>query len=106
MHFTTFLAVLIAATTAAPVVERSLDAIPLSIFLGLGCNSKPIAVTTAYVPNDGKCFSISPIISGNTDSGIIDQTLLRKLPSGCRREHTLKIEPDDVLILVNSYRLL
>jgi hypothetical protein len=89
MHFTTALAVLIAATgiAAAPTKEKRLDAVPLSIFLGTGCNSNPIAVTTAYVPTDGNCFSFSPIISGNTDSGIIDQTILRTLPAGCKREY-------------------
>lgn len=89
MQFTTLATLFVAAIgiNAAPAVEKRLDAVPLSIFSGTGCNSEPIALTTAYVPTDGSCFGISPIVSGNTDSGIIDQTLLRTLPPGCTRKY-------------------
>ena len=87
MHFTTVVALLVATVgiNAAPALETRVDAVPLSIFSGTGCNQSPTAITTAYVPTDGSCFSISPIVSGNTDSGIIDQTLLRTLPADCTR---------------------
>tara|TARA_R110002003_G_scaffold3266_1_gene25013 strand:+ start:528 stop:818 length:291 start_codon:yes stop_codon:yes gene_type:complete len=89
MQFTTLATLLVAAVgiNAAPAMEKRLDAVPLSIFSGTGCNSEPTALTTAYVPTDGSCFGISPIVSGNTDSGIIDQTLLRTLPAGCTRKY-------------------
>jgi hypothetical protein len=87
MQFTILASLLIAATgiNAAPSLSARLDAIPLSIFSGLGCNDSPTPLTTAFVPTDGSCFGISPIVSGNTDSGIIDQTLLKTLPAGCTR---------------------
>ena len=84
MQFT--LATLLFAASAAVVngaaIEKRIDAIPLSIYQSTGCNVG-IPVTTAYIPTDGACFSVSPIISGNTDSGIISQTNLAKLPAGC-----------------------
>jgi hypothetical protein len=89
MHFQSLTALLFAATAsvnAAPSLFKRLDAVPLSIFSGLGCNAGPTPLTTAFVPTDGKCFGISPIVSGNTDSGIIDQTLLKTLPAGCTRK--------------------
>jgi hypothetical protein len=92
MQFITLATLLITAavgTNAAPSLSARLDAIPLSIFSGLGCNDSPTPLTTAYVPTDGNCFGISPIVSGNTDSGLIDQTLLRTLPAGCSRKFSL-----------------
>jgi hypothetical protein len=88
MQFTTLATLLVAAAgiNAAPALEKRLEAIPLSIYSGLGCNSNPIPLTTAYIPTDGKCFGISPIVSGNTDSAIIDQVNLAKLPAGCTRK--------------------
>jgi hypothetical protein len=83
MQFTTLATLLVAAAgiNAAPALEKRLEAIPLSIYSGLGCNSNPIPLTTAC-----KCFGISPIVSGNTDSAIIDQVNLAKLPTGCTRK--------------------
>jgi hypothetical protein len=83
---TILLATALGFTNAAPSLSARLDAIPLSIFSGLGCNSGPTPLTTAYIPTDGSCFGISPIVSGNTDSGLIDQTLLKTLPAGCSRK--------------------
>jgi hypothetical protein len=91
MHFTTLPAILALAlsASAAPAIEKRIDAVPLSIFTGTGCNSNPTPLTTAYVPTDGSCFGIAPILSGNTDSGLIDQVLLKTLPAGCSRKYLL-----------------
>jgi hypothetical protein len=89
MHFTSITTALILATAVSALpssLTKRVDAIPLAIYSGLGCNSNPIPLTTAFVPTDGACFGISPIVSGNTDSGIIDQTLLKTLPKGCTRK--------------------
>lgn len=74
-----------AATVSGAAIEKRIDAIPLSIYQSTGCNNG-IPVTTAYIPTDGACFSVSPIISGNTDSGLIRQTDLAVLPAGCTRK--------------------
>ncbi|OAL05375.1 hypothetical protein IQ06DRAFT_312761 [Phaeosphaeriaceae sp. SRC1lsM3a] len=84
MQFTTIATLLaIAAGINAVAIEKRLDAVPLSIYESAGCNNGPTPVTTAFIPTDGKCFSVSPIISGNTDSGIISQSQLLALPAGC-----------------------
>ncbi|KAH8722414.1 hypothetical protein GQ44DRAFT_711783 [Phaeosphaeriaceae sp. PMI808] len=87
MQLFTVIALLIVAIgiNAAPTLEKRLEAIPLSIFDGTGCNNNPVPLTTAWIPTDGKCFSISPIVAGNTDSGMIRQTNLATLPAGCTR---------------------
>jgi hypothetical protein len=86
MQFTTTLALLIAAVgiNAAPTAEltKRLDSIPLSIYGGSGCNSGT-GLTTAYINTDGLCQGISPIFSGNTDSGVILPANLASLPKGC-----------------------
>jgi hypothetical protein len=91
MQFTTVVALLVAAVgiNAAPAMEKRLDSIPYSIFGGAGCNSSPTPLTTAYIPTDGSCFGISPLVSGDTDSGLIDQTKLKTLPAGCTRKSLL-----------------
>jgi len=88
MQFTTLATILAAATTisAAPALTKRVDAIPLSIFTGTGCNGNPVPITTAFVPTDGKCFSISPIVAGNVDSGLIRQSDIAALPAGCTRK--------------------
>jgi hypothetical protein len=86
MQLITTLALLIAAVgiNAAPAAEltKRLDAIPLSIYAGSGCNTGTV-LTTAYVNTDGLCQGISPIFSGNTDSGLILPANLASLPKGC-----------------------
>lgn len=77
---------LFAAAVSGAAVEKRLDAIPLSIYESDGCNNGPTPATTAYIPTDGSCFGVSPIISGNTDSGIISQSNLAALPAGCTRK--------------------
>lgn len=65
---------------AAPALEtRQADSVPLNIYNGDACRGD--VVTTANVPKDGSCFSFSPIVSAQTDSGRIDAT--GTLPSGC-----------------------
>ncbi|KAH7384281.1 hypothetical protein DE146DRAFT_221819 [Phaeosphaeria sp. MPI-PUGE-AT-0046c] len=84
MQFTTFATLLaVAVGINAVAIEKRIDAIPLSIYQSAGCNDGPTPVTTAYIPTDGSCFGVSPIISGNTDSGIISQRNLAALPAGC-----------------------
>ncbi|KAH7377812.1 hypothetical protein BKA66DRAFT_513411 [Pyrenochaeta sp. MPI-SDFR-AT-0127] len=87
MQFSSIIALLVVAVgvNAAPSVELSkrIDVIPLSIYESAGCNDGPNPVSTAFVPTDGSCFPISPIVSGNTDGGIISQTQLAALPAGC-----------------------
>ncbi|KAF1938498.1 hypothetical protein EJ02DRAFT_457817 [Clathrospora elynae] len=85
MQFTTVLALLVAAVgiNAAPTeMSKRVETIPLAFFSGPGCNSGP-GVTTIYIPTDGSCFGTSPIFSGNTDSCLIDDTILKSLPAGC-----------------------
>jgi hypothetical protein len=68
MHFTSITTALILATAVSALpssLAKRVDAIPLAIY---------------------SRFGISPIVSGNTDSGIIDQTLLKTLPKGCTRK--------------------
>jgi hypothetical protein len=94
MYFTSTTALFLAATAVSALpssLSKRVDAIPLAIYSGLGCNSNPTPLTTAFVPTDGACFGISPIVSGNTDSGLIDQTLLKSLPKGCTRKLLLSI---------------
>ncbi|EAT82612.1 hypothetical protein HBI56_087120 [Parastagonospora nodorum] len=83
MHFSTLTSILLAATGInAAALSKRVDSIPLNIYTGTGCNQgRPI--TTAFVPADGSCFGIAPILSGNTDSGLIDDTILKTLPKGC-----------------------
>lgn len=89
MQFTTVFALLVAAVgiSAAPSqMSQRAASIPLNIYLGDGCNDSahPNPVATANVPTDGSCFPISPIVSGNTDSGRID--VPGSLPAGCKRK--------------------
>lgn len=71
-----------AAANAAPSLTPRAASVPISIFEGAGCNDNPNPVTIANVPTDGSCFPISPVISGNTDSGLIDDTQYT-VPAGC-----------------------
>ncbi|KAF2826037.1 hypothetical protein CC86DRAFT_38293 [Ophiobolus disseminans] len=100
MHFSTLTTILLAATgiSAFPALQKRLDAIPLSIYPSTGCNSGPTPLTTAFIPTDGSCFGISPIVSGNTDSGIISQSQLLALPAGC----TLVAYSDSTCSSVNN----
>jgi hypothetical protein len=86
MQFTTLATLFVAAVGInAAAIEKRVDSIPLNIYTGTGCNQgRPI--TTAFIPTDGSCFGIAPILSGNTDSGLIDDTILKTLPTGCTRK--------------------
>lgn len=66
-----------------------------------GCNDGPNSVTTAFIPTDGACYGVSPIVSGNTDSGIISQSQLAALPAGCTRKYSYDAHHlDDLLSLI------
>lgn len=85
MHFSTlalplFLA---ATTTAAPLVRASsLDnGFPITVWGGSTCSGK--ATTVLYMPTDGKCYSTSPVFSGNTDSFRVTADNIATLPAGC-----------------------
>lgn len=79
--------------------EISADPAFLQLVQSLGCNDGPTPVTTAWVPTDGSCFGISPIISGNTDSGMILQQNLATLPTGCKRKDLSSLTVQYLLIL-------
>lgn len=87
MQTSLFISLLFAATgiKAAPSLVARLATIPVGIYSGPGCNNTPGPATTANVPTDGSCFPISAIVSGNTDSGLIDMNLVT-LPAGCKGE--------------------
>lgn len=87
MQFSTLITCFIAAASinAAPApMSKRLSDIPLKFYSGDKCNTSVSAgITTIYLPTDGKCFGTSPIISGNTDSAIIDTSVVKSLPAGC-----------------------
>ncbi|CAE7021636.1 hypothetical protein CFE70_003031 [Pyrenophora teres f. teres 0-1] len=87
MQFSTLLTCFIAAAgiNAAPApISKSLSSIPLLFYSGEKCNTAVSkGITTIYLPTDGKCFGTSPIFSGNTDSAIIDSSVVKSLPAGC-----------------------
>jgi len=83
------LSLLFAATgiNAAPGVSpRQSTSIPIQIFDSAGCNNGP-PTTTINLPTDGSCFGFSPVVSSNTDSGLIDSSVT--LGAGCRSKSTL-----------------
>jgi hypothetical protein len=88
MQFTILTALLIASIgfNAALAFEKRVDSIPLAIFNDTGCNSTPRPFTTSNVPTTGVCFGISPIFSSSDESALIDDTVLKILPTGCSRK--------------------
>ncbi|EDU48805.1 hypothetical protein PtrSN002B_010309 [Pyrenophora tritici-repentis] len=87
MQFSTLFTCLVAAVSinAAPTsISKRRSDIPLLFYSGDKCNTAiSKGVTTIYLPTDGKCFGTSPIFSGNTDSAIIDKSVVSSLPTGC-----------------------
>jgi len=100
MQFSTLITCFIAAVSinAAPApMSKRLSDIPIKFYSGAKCDTSVSAgVTTIYLPTDGKCFGTSPIISGNTDSAIIDTSVVKSLPAGC----SSKFQNQFVLILL------
>lgn len=81
------LALLYAAVNAAPsLTPRQATSIPVEIWEGTGCNTGAGPITTANVPTDGSCFGISPIVSGDTDSGKVSSSYT--FPAGCTCKST------------------
>lgn len=83
MQTKTIFSLLFAVTgiNAAPGISRRQDAVPLQIYDSAGCNNGPTPVTTVFLPTDGSCFGFSPIVSANTDSGLVNTG---DLPAGCK----------------------
>jgi hypothetical protein len=97
MQTKALLALLVAAVgiNAAPApadLEARLTSIPVQVFNGPGCNEGP-AVSTANVPTDGSCFPISAILSGTTNSVLVDYRVA--LPSTCHRKYHDHLELDN-----------
>jgi hypothetical protein len=97
MYTTLFVSFFLAITgiNAAPSLVPRLPSIPVEIYTGAGCNNSPTPITTAYVPTDGSCFPISPIVSGNTDSGLLNTNQVM-LPAGCTGKREFRGKREDV----------